>query len=375
VEALVTDAHRRHAVAGVRALGRAGVQTAVLAEGRVAPGMLSRYAAERATGPDADRDRAGFVAAVSALGRRRGPLVVYPCHEPSIDALLDAADRLDSNVRLPYPGRRALDILRDKGALAAAARSVGIASPPTLLEGRAADLRGGPLPDSACVVKPARTKDEFPSRVAGSASELAAVLEQAADDESLLVQELLNPPLVGLAVVIDRDGTLAAAFQQRALRTWPARAGGSSLAVGAEPDMALAERAAALLGGVGYWGLAQLQFLQGPEGPALIDVNTRFYGSLPLATASGVNLPAAWHAIVTGAEPRPRVALYRAGVTYRWLEADLTAAFGGDRRVLLARASRPRAGAMWAGDDPLPSLALTAGAAWARIRRRLPPRP
>ena len=54
---------------------------------------------------------------------------------------------------------------------------------------------------------------------------------------------------------------------------------------------------------MGFGGLAQLQFVQAPGGaPALIDVNPRFYGSLPLALACGVNLPDAWHALVSGAD-------------------------------------------------------------------------
>jgi predicted ATP-grasp superfamily ATP-dependent carboligase len=353
-------------------LARAGVNAAALGAGRSSAGLLSRYAAGRASGPDAVLDPAGFVAAVSAFARRHGPLVVYPCVERSIDALLDAGTALAPEAHLPYSGRESLDALRDKSELARAAWAVGLATPRTLLQGTAAELRRGALPHS-CAVKPVRTRGQLPTRVVEDRAQVVALLRQLPDDEQLLVQERLEAPLVSLALVVDRAGDLAAVFQQRALRTWPPEAGGSSMAVGVEPDMALAERAVALLASVGYWGLAQLQFLRGRDGLTLIDVNTRFYGSLPLATKSGVNLPAAWHAIATGAKPPPR-APYRAGVTYRWLEAELTAAYGGARRLLVTRAPRPRVGAMWAADDPLPSLALTVGAAWARIRRRLPSR-
>lgn len=86
-----------------------------------------------------------------------------------------------------------------------------------------------------------------------------------------------------------------------------------------------------------------------------------------------MNLPAVWHAVATG-EPAPAPAPYRVGVTYRWLEADLIAALRGEPRRLFGRAPRPRAGAMWAGDDPVAS-ALLAGQAtrgWlGRQSRRL----
>ena len=129
MDALVTDAHHRHAVAGLRALGRRGVEAGVLGPGFGSAGLLSRYAAARERGPDAEVDPVGFIAAVNAVARRRGPLVVYPCHECSIDVLLDAGPALAPEAYLPYPGREALDRLRDKAALAHAAQSAGLATP------------------------------------------------------------------------------------------------------------------------------------------------------------------------------------------------------------------------------------------------------
>ena len=59
-------------------------------------------------------------------------------------------------------------------------------------------------------------------------------------------------------------------------------------------------------------------------------------------------------------DPPPAPSGYRAGVTYRRLEADVHAARAGSPRRLLSRAPRPRAGAMWASDDPLPGAVLGA---------------
>lgn len=122
-----------------------------------------------------------------------------------------------------------------------------------------------------------------------------------------------------------------------------------------------------MLSGSGYWGLAQLQFIDGARGPELIDINPRFYGTLPLACAAGVNLPAAWHA-VTLDEPVPPAVSYRVGVTYRWLEADISAALQGVHGRLRAGA-RAASGAMWASDDVVPSALLAAHAVTERVNR------
>jgi predicted ATP-grasp superfamily ATP-dependent carboligase len=212
-------------------------------------------------------------------------------------------------------------------------------------------------------------------RVAETDEELRAILAPIPPEDRLIVQEVLSGPLVGLSLVLDRAGEVVARFQQVARRVWPVPAGGSSLAVSVAPDEDLVARAAAMLVGIGFWGLAQLQFLTGRDGgAALIDVNPRFYGSMPLATAAGVNLPAAWQAVATEA-PLPAPGPYRVGTVYRWLEGDITAAYNGFRAHLRREGVRPDVGAMWAADDPVPAALLAAEATWLRVRRRLPASP
>ena len=190
-------------------------------------------------------------------------------------------------------------------------------------------------------------------------------------DEPLVVQERLSSDLISVGIVVDRDGAVAARFQHRASRTWPADAGSSALAVSVAPDDDLVARSAALLHAAGYWGLAELEFVERRGRPTLIDVNPRFYGCMPLPLACRVNLPAAWHAIATGEQaPAPRD--YPVGVTYRWLKADVNAALRGNPRRLLCRSPSPRAGAMWAADDPLPGAVLAIGRRGERALARLP---
>jgi predicted ATP-grasp superfamily ATP-dependent carboligase len=369
MDALVTDAHIRWSVAGIRALGRAGVGVAALAPRRAGAGLWSRYTRAREIGTDSIADGAGFAAAVARVARDRGPLVVYPGHEQAIDALLGS--RLPPEAILPYPGAEVTQRLRDKRSLANAARAAGIETPRMLAQGTAGELRSTP-PPAPCVVKATRPGGALDrTLVAATTAELGAILAGLPQGEPLVVQELAEGPLIGLALVIQRDGGVAARFQQVARRTWPSDAGGSTLAFSMRPDDGLVERSARMLAAGGYWGLAQLQFLATSRGPALIDVNTRFYGSLPLALAAGVNLPAAWHAVALG-RPLPSAGPYRVGVSYRWLEAEAAAAFRGSWRILARRAPRPSSGAMWAADDPLPSVILALESAAAKLRRRLP---
>ncbi len=311
------------------------------------------------------------------MGERHGPLLAYPGQESSIDALLEGP--LPAGVRLPYPDLDALATLRDKRRLAVVAGDAGLASPKTLVEAAAGELRGW-APPGACVVKPARPDGALPTAlVARSADELQTIVTGLPERESLLIQERARGPLTAIALVLDRSGACVARFQQVTRRTWPSDAGVSTVAESVRIDERLAGRAAQMLANVGFAGLAQLQFVEVADGSALIDVNPRFYGSLPLATACGVNLPAAWHASATDG-PVIDASGYRTGVFFHWLEGEALLAtrssgrpVSGLAQALLRPPSRRRVGAVWAADDPLASVmfgaGLAAGIAGRRLRR------
>jgi predicted ATP-grasp superfamily ATP-dependent carboligase len=373
MHALVTDAHLRNAVAGIRGLGRAGIPVVALAAGRARAGCRSRFAAERGEGPDAVSDPAGFSAAVVRLARRHGPVVLYPSQEPS----LDAVDGLWSGVpelRMPYASRESVAQLRDKTKLPSLAAATGVATPEVHYDGPAGGLPPAALP-YPCLVKPLKPTQVlgYP-RVLRSAADAGRLRAELPESEPVLVQELADGELRAAVLLVARDGSTVAAFEQRTLRTWPPGAGPSAAAVSVAPDAELIEGSRRVLDAAGYWGLAELQYVELARGPALIDVNTRFYGSMPLAMRSGVNFPALWHAVATGATPEPPPP-YATGVGFRRLEVDLSAAARGNPKLLGRRAPRPTAGAMWAADDPLASALLAGAAVASRVRSRLRTRP
>jgi biotin carboxylase len=222
-----------------------------------------------------------------------------------------------------------------------------------------------------CAVKSARPGGALEvTQLIESEDELRALLHGLPPDEQLVIQEHCVGQLVGLALVVDGDGRLVARFQQAASRTWPLEAGASANAVSVAPDDSLVERARRMLADAGYAGLAHMQFLRGGDRCVLIDINPRFYGSMPLALAAGINLPAAWHGVVTG-EPRPALDDYRLGMRFRWLEGNLLAAGRGDGlRALVDGGFGRRAGAVWSAVAPRARAAWGARALKERLARR-----
>jgi predicted ATP-grasp superfamily ATP-dependent carboligase len=300
--------------------------------------------------------------------------VAYPGQEATIDELLAAG--APGGAELPWDPA-SLAPLRDKRGLGALAEPHGLASPATLFDGPAGRLASAGLEPPA-VVTPVRAGGTL--RTARAISTTAALGELAAElppDEPVFAQEPVvtaaggeaDGRLGSLALVLDRAGAVRARFQEEALRTWPREAGSFAASVSVAPDEELVERVAAMLRAAGYWGLAQVDLVRRGDATLILDVNPRFYACMPLALVCGVNLPAAWHAVVEGRAaggPRP----YPAGLRYRWLEGDVYAARHGSAGTLLRPGGRSDAGAFWARDDPLPSLLLLGEAATFPLRRR-----
>jgi predicted ATP-grasp superfamily ATP-dependent carboligase len=373
---VVVDVHDRGAVAGLRGLGAAGLHPAALGRRWTDAGLWSRHAAARAVVAPDDRAAAVLGSALAALAARTGTTVVpYPSTERGVDAVIDAAQERAAVVA-PFP-IDAVQRLRRKSTLGELAAEGGVAAP-VWLSATAAELLAATVP-APCVVKCDRPIGALPTTlVASSTGELRAILRALPADEPLVVQPRLRGPLVCLGIVVGEHGRVVERFQHVTSATWPEAAGSTARARSVAPDEELIARAARVLAAAGYRGIAEMDFLQGPDGLVLVDVNPRYYGSLALALAAGANLPRAWHAVVSDA-PLPAPSRYRTGVTYRWLAADWFALARGRPNRLVRRAGRPRTGPMWQADDPFPGALLTGHAlaerVAARANRRRPGRP
>jgi predicted ATP-grasp superfamily ATP-dependent carboligase len=368
LDAVVPDAHLNAAVAGIRGLGGAGLRVLAVGPGWAAAGLWSKHAALRAVSPSVVADPEGYADRLERLAGAVGPVAVYPSREETIDAMLRRPGGMDG-VILPFPGAPVLDRVRNKERLTATAAAAGIDTPGALFSGAVGELRRARFGDPV-VVKPAQPVSLLKTaRLVKTPEEMQAWLDPLADDEQVLVQERVPGPIVSIELVLDQEGNLVARFQHVTHRTWPSAAGSIALATSVEPDEELVRRTAAMLSDIGYWGLAQVDFVDTPLGPVLLDVNPRFYRCLPLAIACGTNLPALWHAVTSG-RPVGAPGRYRVGVTYRWLEADFAAAVRGTPRRLLHRTPAPHTGASWASGDPLPGFLLSAAAVSDRVLRR-----
>jgi len=84
------------------------------------------------------------------------------------------------------------------------------------------------------------------------------------------------------------------------------------------------EYASRLLEALNWHGIAEVEFRLDPRDgiPKLMEINGRFWGSLEVAIASGVDFPYLLYRLTVDGDVQ-KVLNYRVGIKSRWLEGDL----------------------------------------------------
>ncbi|MBV9311072.1 MAG: ATP-grasp domain-containing protein [Solirubrobacterales bacterium] len=235
-------------------------------------------------------------------------------------------EALEPYVRVGVPEVEAVDRALDKRVLAAESARVGVPTP----EGRICEQPEEALAAAAefgfpVMVKGVRTIVSVDGRVVRFAShrvsneaELRALQARVG---ACIVQQVVEGTLLSFGGVMSDDGLIGIVLS-RHRRTWPPLAGNASFSQTIEPAPELTKCVEKLVDGLGWRGLFQLEMIETNDGTTkAIDFNPRPYGSMGLAEPSGAPLASLWCALLLGEHPSPATA--RAGVLYRWEDADI----------------------------------------------------
>lgn len=394
---LVTDAGLGSAVSIIRSLGSRGWHVIAADADPGSPGFRSRYTAERLRypPPDANPDRVAD-RLVRAAHERRVELLI-PVTDNVLLPLASARSRFPAACRLALPDERGLVATHDKAGTLALARELGVPIPRThVVDDADAALEAARDLGWPVVVKPAVSRsyrpglpiESFAVRYAATPAELVALVADLEGRTSVLVQEYVHGEAHGVELLMDRGRPLAA-FQHRRLREIPTTGGASSFRESVALDPTLLEQATRLLAALTWTGLAMVEFKLTTDGPRLMEVNGRVWGSLPLAVKSGMDFPAKLAALLCDGPDRPQDldTKYLVGVRSRNLELDVvwlgSVLAGRSRHPFLATPPRRQALSALAGlfdrrshfdilsaEDPAPGLAEIAKIA-SKLGRKL----
>lgn len=388
----------RSLLAVARSLGRQGIDVDVGWSPKSSPAVRSRYVRRvRDIPPFSQGDTRWKEALLELFEDERYDLVI-PCDDSAILPLQRHRRELENSGRIYLLSDRAFEVTSSKLATSALARDLGIPVPrEKVVEGTAAASAIAAEFGLPVVLKPHVSvgSDDVTSkrfvRKVYDASRLQAELDELLSHGPVQVQQNVLGIGVGVEVMAER-GELLVAFQHERVHE-PLLGGGSSYRRSVDLSPELTAATAALLKALDYTGVAMVEFKveRGTGRWVLMEINGRFWGSLPLAVAAGVDFPYYLYQLLIERQ-RSFPAGYRVGLYARnwsrdavWFVQNLRA----DRsdptlmtvplpRVLLELKHwlmlRERSDTFTL-DDPLPGLAEILSLLkkpWARLTRRLP---
>lgn len=326
---VVLDGDQRSALAAVRSLGATSSHRIIVGSSKpLSLASTSKYCDGNFTYPSPSSDISGFTQAVTGVLTRYENPVVLPMTELSSLSLLTArvSSGLLSKVFAPYD---LVEKLSNKLKLIDIAENLDIPVPDTL---SISDLRQFDAASTSypLVLKPYRSIVRKGNSWISTAVRIAIGLRKAQEmlpemlstSGQVLLQRYVSGYGAGVFMLYDR-GKLVASFAHQRIREKPPSGGVSTLSMSCTPSEAQFEYAKRLLDSVGWHGVAMVEFKVDEKGiPYLMEVNTRFWGSLQLAIDAGVDFPEILFRVATGQPYTPNPA-YKRGVKLRWFLGDL----------------------------------------------------
>lgn len=308
---LILDADGQAGLSVVRSLGRRGVSVTTGSARRLSLGRLSRYSDAAYVYPEPGESADRFVDHLVSYLQSSDHARVVPVRDKTSTILSAHKTEIEkTGTTVAIEDWETYERVYDKGRFFELAESLSVPTPETYHPTSIADVEEIATETSyPAVVKP-RSKTVWDgagnchytrvgdSHYASSADELIAayceMLERnpflGAQEHYPLVQEYV-PGTTTTTVVLADDGEVAADFQEERVRTHPSSGGNSTLLRGlCESRMrTYAER---VIEALEWTGPAMVEFMRTPDDEYyLIEVNGRYWGSVPFAIESGVDIP------------------------------------------------------------------------------------
>ena len=363
---LLLDGQLRHAVAIVRSLGERGVPVIVAGPTARFPARYSRHVAGTvrfdASAPEDGLSR------LRALIEAHGVEVLIAAGLPGNELICAHREALAPLVRAPFNDLERFNQLADKLATTALADSLGVLHPRTVAvrepgEARAAaEAIGFPMVFKSPV-------DQGTVRYPANVAELERLVGQFIRFNPALAERGIRPLAQQYVegdghgfYALAEHGEILAYFMHKRLHEVPPSGGASAMARGFR-DPVLQELGSRFFAATRWHGVAMVEFKRSTRDGRyyLIEVNPKFWGSLGLSIAAGVDFPDLLYRMLTGDPVGVTPGAYREDTVYRWLTMDMAYAAEAHDWGGFLRRFRDR-GVLDDFDrrDPLPTAALFA---------------
>ena len=335
---LVLGDDNRACLAVVRSLGRAGLDVWLGCETPDSIVPRSRYVGRTIRLPSTMSGVEDWCAQLRELLERESFELVVPCSDNALVPIARRRAAFEPLARFAIPDEAGFEHTYSKDKTFALARRLAVPMPPTVSIDRVAglsEIRSNPSFPFPLILKPVSSKVwnggqrfDLKVRTAQGWPELESLVAQMLTLSPILVQSRFAGIGVGQEFLAS-EGRIVDAFQHERVHE-PLAGGGSSYRKSVPVDERMLDASRRLLSELRWTGVAMVEYKRSPATGdfALMEINGRFWGSLPLAIAAGVDFPHRLYRLLTG-RPLTASPLYRPGVHGRNLGKDL--AWFGER--------------------------------------------
>jgi len=329
---LILDANQRSALAVTRSLGKQGLSIITADETPSSLAGSSRFSSRYQNYPSPSTNPKEFIATIAELANTENLYLILPMTELTSTLLLRYKDMLPDHTQLPLADIATIDSLSNKCELMKLAQTLGVPIPRTWFAENPENLPVM-LEDLSypIVLKPGKSWVQTKKvwlhtsvRFAESAQDAHTILatDPAFQAHEFMLQECVPGQGQGVFSIYN-NGEPIAFFSHKRLREKPPRGGVSVLSESTEVNPILQKHAESLLNAVNWHGAAMVEFKVAKDGtPYLMEINTRFWGSLQLAIDAGVDFPWLLYQMTCSQPPKP-ITHYKTGIRLRWLLGDL----------------------------------------------------
>jgi len=306
MKVFITDAGYKHTLGAIRCLGRENIYIIAGSSFKHSQSFYSSYCKKRVIYPDPRKENE-FINFMLNYVKSNKMNVLLPIGYLTITVLSKHKDKLSPYIRIPIANYNSMKIASDKYRTMELAKNLGIKIPKTFDENKKIEnfpvvIKG--LKESGCI------------RYANSFKELSKF-----KTEDSIVQEYIPGEGYGFFALFN-EGKVRAIFMHKRVREYPITGGPSTVAKSIY-DPKLKELGLKLLESLNWHGVAMVEFKKDfrDDEFKLMEINPKFWGSLDLAIASGVDFPNLAVKMAVDGDVEP-VFKYESGIKFRWLFPD-----------------------------------------------------
>jgi len=312
----LTDADYKHTLGAIRSLGRKGLEVDAGSSLSPSLGFFSKYINQCFVYPDPKKCPKEFIDFILKIIRTGEYNVIMPIGYAATVTISKFKKRIEHLVEVPVTDFERLRVASRKDETIVLAKELGIPVPDSII------LRNGDLE---------RAKDlDFPLVLKGTTESGRVYYASNFKDfvkKFYLLRQLTSQPLIAQKYIrgdgygffaLFSHGEPRATFMHKRIREYPITGGPSTVAESVyEPR--LKDYGLRILNALSWHGVAMVEFRHDVESNnfKLMEINPKFWGSLDLAIASGVDFPYLLYKMAVNGDVKPSFN-YTVGVKFMW---------------------------------------------------------